>query len=193
MLKLLESALQGDHEDLYRLQGSLLADDMGLGKTYMSLVAVGEYLASQRAADKPQKPVLVVAPLSLLENWEDEVGKMFTSIPFRDVVVLQSGRSLNEFRIKGAERESVQLASMIDDSGMMDEQSIRYALAVGPEAGVHRLDMDRRLVLTTYQTLRDYQFSLCRIDWGMVIFDEAQNIKNPNALQTRAAKGLKQI
>lgn len=133
----------------------------------------------------------MVAPLSLLENWEDEVGKTFTSIPFRDVVVLQSGRSLNEFRIKGAERESVQLASMIDDSGMMDEQSIRYALAVGPEAGVHRLDMDRRLVLTTYQTLRDYQFSLCRIDWGMVIFDEAQNIKNPNALQTRAAKGLK--
>lgn len=191
MLKLLGSALQDDHDDIYRLQGSLLADDMGLGKTYMSLVAVGEYLASQRAADKPQKPVLVVAPLSLLENWEDEVGKTFASIPFRDVVVLQSGRSLNEFRIKGAERESVQLASMIDDSGMMDEQSIRYALAVGPEAGVHRLDMDRRLVLTTYQTLRDYQFSFCRIDWGMVIFDEAQNIKNPNALQTRAAKGLK--
>ncbi len=191
MLKLLSGALQDDHDDLYRLQGSLLADDMGLGKTYMSLVAVGEYLAGQHAAGKSQKPVLVVAPLSLLENWEDEVGKTFNSIPFRDVVVLQSGRSLNEFRIKGAERESVQLASLADEDGMMDEQSIRYALAIGPEAGVHRLDMDRRLVLTTYQTLRDYQFSLCRIDWGMVIFDEAQNIKNPNALQTRASKGLK--
>ena len=192
MLKLMGAALQDEADDLYRLQGGLLADDMGLGKTYMSLVTVGEYLASQRAADKPQKPVLVVAPLSLLENWEDEVGKTFASIPFRDVVVLQSGRSLRDYRVKGAERESVQLASMIDDSsGMLDEQSIRYALHVGPEAGVHRLDMDRRLVLTTYQTLRDYQFSLCRIDWGMVIFDEAQNIKNPNALQTIAAKGLK--
>ncbi|WP_313327449.1 DEAD/DEAH box helicase [Pseudomonas qingdaonensis] len=192
MLKLMGAALQDDADDLYRLQGGLLADDMGLGKTYMSLVTVGEYLASQRAADKPQKPVLVVAPLSLLENWEDEVGKTFAGIPFRDVVVLQSGRSLRDYRVNGAERESVQLASMIDDSsGMMDEQSIRYALHVGPEAGVHRLDMDRRLVLTTYQTLRDYQFSLCRIDWGMVIFDEAQNIKNPNALQTIAAKGLK--
>ncbi|MFB2351132.1 SNF2-related protein, partial [Priestia megaterium] len=53
------------------------------------------------------------------------------------------------------------------------------------------LDMDRRLVLTTYQTLRDYQFSMCVIDWGVVVFDEAQNIKNPNTLQTRAAKGLK--
>lgn len=192
MLKLMVAALQDEADDLYRLQGGLLADDMGLGKTYMSLVTVGEYLASQRAADKPQKPVLVVAPLSLLENWEDEVGKTFAGIPFRDVVVLQSGRSLRDYRVNGAERESVQLASMIDDSsGMVDEQSIRYALHVGPEAGVHRLDMDRRLVLTTYQTLRDYQFSLCRIDWGMVIFDEAQNIKNPNALQTIAAKGLK--
>lgn len=192
MLKLMGAALQDEADDLYRLQGGLLADDMGLGKTYMSLVTVGEYLASQRAADKPQKPVLVVAPLSLLENWEDEVDKTFAGIPFRDVVVLQSGRSLRDYRVNGAERESVQLASMIDDSsGMVDEQSIRYALHVGPEAGVHRLDMDRRLVLMTYQTLRDYQFSLCRIDWGMVIFDEAQNIKNPNALQTIAAKGLK--
>lgn len=192
MLKLMGAALQDEADDLYRLQGGLLADDMGLGKTYMSLVTVGEYLASQRAADKPQKPVQVVAPLSLLENWEDEVDKTFAGIPFRDVVVLQSGRSLRDYRVNGAERESVQLASMIDDtSGMVDEQSIRYALHVGPEAGVHRLDMDRRLVLTTYQTLRDYQFSLCRIDWGVVIFDEAQNIKNPNALQTIAAKGLK--
>ncbi|MDX3744711.1 DEAD/DEAH box helicase [Pseudomonas sp.] len=192
MLKLMGAALQDEADDLYRLQGGLLADDMGLGKTYMSLVTVGEYLASQRAADKPQKPVLVVAPLSLLENWEDEVDKTFAGIPFRDVVVLQSGRGLRDYRVNGAERESVQLASMIDDtSGMVDEQSIRYALHVGPEAGVHRLDMDRRLVLTTYQTLRDYQFSLCRIDWGVVIFDEAQNIKNPNALQTIAAKGLK--
>jgi SNF2 family DNA or RNA helicase len=191
MLKLLDAALQDDHADLYRLQGSLLADDMGLGKTYMSLVTVGEYLARQRATDKPQKPVLVVAPLSLLENWEDEVGKTFNSIPFRDVVVLQAGRDLSRFRIQGAERESVQVASLADEDGMMDEQSIRYALSIGPEAGASRLDMDRRLVLTTYQTLRDYQFSLCRIDWGMVIFDEAQNIKNPNAQQTRAAKGLK--
>ncbi len=191
MLKLLGTALQDNHEDMYRLQGSLLADDMGLGKTYMALVTVGEYLSRQRATDKALKPILVVAPLSLLENWEDEVGKTFNSIPFRDVVILQSGRDLNRFRIKGAERESVQLASLADDEGMMDEKTVRYALSVGPESGAHRLDMDRRLVLTTYQTLRDYQFSLCRIDWGMVIFDEAQNIKNPNALQTRAAKGLK--
>ena len=191
MLRLINAAQQEDADDLYRLQGGLLADDMGLGKTYMSLVAVGEYLKAQQHAEKTLKPILVVAPLSLLENWEDEVDKTFTNIPFRDVVVLQSGRDLKQFRVLGAERESVQLADFSDSGRLRDEQSIRYALTVGPEAGPKRLDMDRRLVLTTYHTLRDYQFSLCRVDWGMVIFDEAQNIKNPNALQTRAAKGLK--
>ncbi len=191
MMKLLGAAIQDDHANLYRLQGALLADDMGLGKTYMSLVTAGEYLAQQKATDRSQKPILVVAPLSLLENWEDEVDHTFKSIPFRDIVVLQAGRDLNRFRVKGAERESVQLASLADEDGQMDGAAIRYALTIGPEAGAHRLDMDRRLVLTTYQTLRDYQFSLCMIDWGMVIFDEAQNIKNPNALQTQAAKGLK--
>lgn len=191
MLGLLGSAIREDRDDLYRLQGGLLADDMGLGKTYMSLVTAAEYLAQQHDDGRSQKPVLVVAPLSLLENWEDEVEQTFKSIPFRDIVVLQSGRDLNQFRIKGSERESLQLASLVSDDGGLDEQAIRYALHIGPEAGVKRLDMDRRLVLTTYQTLRDYQFSLCQIDWGMVIFDEAQNIKNPNALQTRAAKGLK--
>lgn len=191
MMKLLGAAIDDDHDNLYRLQGALLADDMGLGKTYMALVTVGEYLAQQKATDRSQKPILVVAPLSLLENWEDEVDHTFKSIPFRDIVVLQAGRDLNRFRIKGSERESVQLASLADEDGQMDGAAIRYALTIGPEAGAHRLDMDRRLVLTTYQTLRDYQFSLCKIDWGMVIFDEAQNIKNPNALQTQAAKGLK--
>ena len=191
MLGLLESAVRDDHGDLYRLQGGLLADDMGLGKTYMSLVAVGEYLVRQKVAGRAQKPVLVVAPLSLLENWEDEVSQTFKGIPFRDIVVLQAGRDLSRFRVKGSERESAQLASLIDEDGAMADDAIRYALTIGPESGLHRLDMDRRLVLTTYQTLRDYQFSLCRIDWGLVIFDEAQNIKNPNAAQTRAAKGLK--
>ncbi|MGO1693856.1 MAG: DEAD/DEAH box helicase, partial [Marinobacter sp.] len=191
MLGLIERARKEQTSDLYRLQGALLADDMGLGKTYMALVAVGEYLRRQKAAEKQQKPILVVAPLSLLENWEDEVAVTYNGIPFKDIVVLQSGRDLKKFRVQGEKREAAQMAEILDNDDILDESAIRYALHIGPDAGAKRLDQERRLVLTTYQALRDYQFSLCRIDWGMVIFDEAQNIKNPNALQTRAAKGLK--
>ena len=178
-----EQAQAADAEQLYRMQGCLLADDMGLGKTFMALVSLSELMRRQRKAGSAVKPVLVVAPLSLLENWEEEVDKTFKRSPFRDIVVLQS------YRIPKTERETVQIANMSD--GEVDMASLRYALHVGPEAGPDRLDMDARLVLTTYQTLRDYQFSLCRIDWGVVIFDEAQNIKNPNAGVTCAAKALK--
>ena len=191
MARLITAASADNPDDFYRVQGGLLADDMGLGKTYMALVAAQHYLQGRKSAGKSEKPILVVAPLSLLENWEDEVGKTFNSIPFRDIVVLQSGRDLKQYRIQGAERESQQLQSLANNDAASVKDAIRYALKVGPSAGPARLDMDRRLVLTTYQTLRDYQFSLCVIDWGMVIFDEAQNLKNVNTLQTRAAKGIK--
>lgn len=191
ILRLLWTALEDSPGNSERIQGGLLADDMGLGKTYIVLVAIGEYLFHQKAMWKTQKPILVVAPLSLIENWEHEVAATFTHQPFRDIKALQANRDLKEFRRNGAQRESVQLAEALDEDGKMNEDSIRYALEVGPNAGTKRLDMDARLVLTTYQVLRDYQFSLCQIDWGMVVFDEAQNLKNPNTQVTRAAKALK--
>lgn len=191
MLDLLSRALAEDMEDRHRIQGALLADDMGLGKTFMSLVMLAEYLALQKAQGKTQKPILVVAPLSLLETWEEEVEQTFKNSPFRDVKVLQSSRDLQEFRIRGAGRETSLPKRDIEGLAPLDGDSIRHALQIGPEAGSRRLDLDRRLVLTTYQTLRDYQLSLCLIDWGVVVFDEAQTIKNPNTLKTRAAKALK--
>jgi SNF2 family DNA or RNA helicase len=190
MLSLLNSALSDDYDDMYRVQGALLADDMGLGKTYMTLVMLTEYLSIQKQSKQSEKPILIVAPLSLLENWEQEVEATFKNSPFRDIKILQSSRDLKEFKVQGAERESMQLATVMDDSHA-DHESIRYSLHVGADAATKRLDMDRRVVITTYQTLRDYQFSLCVIDWGVVVFDEAQNIKNPNTQATRAAKALK--
>lgn len=169
--------------------GALLADDMGLGKTYMTLVAIGEWYRRCAENHLPQKPVLVVAPLSLIENWQAEVDATFSKSPFSDIVVLQAGGDLTKFRVAGAGRETLQEFS--GEEVIQDADSIRYALKVGKVYGTDRLDMPRRLVLTTYQTLRDYQFSMSRIDWSVAAFDEAQNLKNPNALSTIAAKGLK--
>lgn len=171
---------QSEQED--KINGALLADDMGLGKTFMALSAVEHHYQKLNQTDNTQKPTLIVAPLSLLENWKDEVFKTFESSPFKDIVILQSDGELNRFRHGG-----VEIRANANDEGKFEP---RYSLNIGKEQH-DRLDMPGRLVITTYQTLRDYQFSLCLIDWGIVIFDEAQNIKNPNALQTRAAKGLK--
>lgn len=168
-----------------RFCGSLLADDMGLGKTFMALAGLQLFSTALTKKNK-SKPFLVVAPLALLENWETEVDKVFSQSPFLDTVILQSNADLQRFKQNGARRET----QMLEEEGNPDS-AIRYSLKVGRDFGNLRLDMPGRLVLTNYETLRDYQFSLCAVDWGMVIFDEAQEIKNPNTIKSRAARGLK--
>lgn len=54
--------------------GGLLADDMGLGKTLQLLYFIEWH--SQNFDDN--KPYLIVAPVSLLENWENEYQKFFS-------------------------------------------------------------------------------------------------------------------
>ena len=169
--------------------GGLLADDMGLGKTFMALSAI-EQLHKLR---NEEKPCLIVAPLSVLENWKDEVELTFSESPFSDIVILQSDSDMKQYRIGGKETKQdfsgIEIGQELPEGGELAK--IRYSLKVGDEYTFDsRLDIPKRLVITTYQTLRDYQFSLCKVHWSMVVFDEAQNTKNPNAMQTRAAKGL---
>lgn len=54
--------------------GCLLADDMGLGKTLQLLYFIEWH--SQNINDS--KPYLIVAPVSLLENWENEYKRFFS-------------------------------------------------------------------------------------------------------------------
>jgi SNF2 family DNA or RNA helicase/HJR/Mrr/RecB family endonuclease len=58
----------------YSLPGVLLADDMGLGKTLQVLYFIEWFVQKGNNA-----PVLVVAPVSLLENWQNEYLKFFPS------------------------------------------------------------------------------------------------------------------
>lgn len=174
-----------------RVQGGLLADDMGLGKTFMTLVALRDFTNEQQRRAGQTKPILAVLPLSLIENWEDELQNAFAEHPFDDVVVLQSSRDQDRFRIQGRGAESRAAAALLDDHGMVDESALRLSLRVGATQKERRLDMPGRLVLTTYQNLGRYQLSLGQVDWGAVVFDEAQQIKNPETLASRAAKGLK--
>lgn len=47
------------------------------------------------------------------------------------------------------------------------------------------------LVLINYDTLRANQLALGKIDWGIMVLDEAQSIKNPFARVSLAAKAMK--
>jgi superfamily II DNA or RNA helicase len=51
--------------------GGVLADDMGLGKTVQALA----YLAIEKASGRMDRPALVVAPTSVLANWQREAER----------------------------------------------------------------------------------------------------------------------
>ena len=145
-------------------RGALLADDMGLGKTLQLL----SYIACALERDSDSDPFLVVAPVSLLENWAEEIDRFFEPEAFR--VLTLYGNALSQKRLP---REAI-------DAELAGQ-------------GITRLLQrnwlgDANLVLTTYETLRDLEFSLASQKWSAVICDEAQKIKNPNAMVTRAAK-----
>jgi hypothetical protein len=197
MTGLMHGTLEADSEAPARIQGAILADDMGLGKTFMTLVALREYLRAEQQDERhgragQARPTLAVLPVALLENWLEELDRVFPASPFDDVVVLQ-GPGLKQFRIRGARRETAVGERDLDSRGLIRDDVIaqRTSLRIGPEHGATRLDMPNRLVLTTYETLQRYQISLSRVDWGVVVMDEAQKIKNPVTLAARAAKGLR--
>lgn len=68
LMTLYESETRGGNA--YR--GALLADDMGVGKTLQVLS-----MLSATKGEHPDRPHLVVAPLSLLLNWEKEARRFF--------------------------------------------------------------------------------------------------------------------
>lgn len=148
--------------------GALLADDMGLGKTIQLLTFIASILEIKTSQKKPVDPFLIVAPVSLLENWKKEISKFFAAGTMR--VLTLYGTELSKKRLPKKE---------LDDALL--QEGITNLLKSGWLG-------DCNVVLTTYETLRDLEFSLARQHWSVVICDEAQKIKNPNALVTRAAK-----
>lgn len=62
-------------------RGALLADDMGLGKTLQMLAVFGMHIWKvNKLRPGESTALLVVVPVSLRDNWEDEIQK-FTRIP----------------------------------------------------------------------------------------------------------------
>lgn len=123
--------------------GGILADDMGLGKTLEILSFI--------STDSTPAPTLIVCPMSLVYNWENECKKW----------KLNSSVHL----IIGNASERKQCIEQID---------------------YH----DKAIYITSYDSLRRDIF-LYTETFRIVVADEAQYIKNQNALKSAAIKQVK--
>lgn len=147
-------------------RGALLADDMGLGKTLQLLSLLSWFYERNPNA----APSLIVAPPVLMENWKNEAKNFFNNFP--EILLLHAdGLS--------ARRQPKEFI----DQALLDK---KIANLLTPNwLGT------AKVVLTTYETVRDYEFSLAKQEFIFMICDEAQKIKTPNAQSTMAAKKQK--
>ncbi|MCS6780889.1 MAG: DEAD/DEAH box helicase [Geminicoccaceae bacterium] len=142
--------------------GVLLADEMGLGKTLQVLTFLAWLRDAMGLGVVARAPILVVAPTGLLANWKAEHDRHLTAPGL--------GRPLEAFGrgLTGIKRPRE------DGSPGIDPKALENA----------------DWVLTTYETLRDYDRDFGAVRFAAIAFDEAQKIKNPAVRLTDAAKAM---
>ncbi len=119
--------------------GACLADDMGLGKTLQAIAV----LLNEAA----KGPCLVIAPTSVLGNWEMELGRFAPSLtPHR------FGATGRAETVKGLQAGDVLIAG--------------------------------------YGLLPNVEKELASRPWSMIVFDEAQALKNPQTRRTKVCRRL---
>ncbi len=168
--------------------GVLLADDMGLGKTLQTLCFLRLMMQSywkERCKNSPLKldaqafeserckhPVLIVVPPILLDNFEKQAHDAFENA--RDFKFLQlHGKTIRDYYLENK----------------------RHLKGTEPALGRQALlDIDKlsafRCIVITYDTLVNYQYSLAKVSWSVVLCDEVQKAK---AASTNVSQSLKAV
>ena len=152
--------------------GGILADEMGLGKS-VQLISL---LVARAQEARGVGPSLIVCPSSLVYNWLAEFERFAPGLSVAAVVGNAAERKVIRGRAFSAYDAQLAAAAGTTDSGN------------APHAGDQHSPVD--VLVTSYDLARidspDYagrEFYLCALD-------EAQYIKNPATLTTRAIKRL---
>lgn len=144
-------------------RGAMLCDDMGLGKTFQALAFCQWLRDLMEQGSIERKPLLIVAPVGLLKNWEREIDDHLLSPGLGDIV-----------RAYGDHIKSLRRGKHLDGTAGLDTARLRGG----------------DVVLANYEAVSDYQLSFGAVPFAVVVLDEAQKIKSPKARMTHAVKGL---
>ncbi|GJC75016.1 DEAD/DEAH box helicase [Adlercreutzia equolifaciens] len=159
--------------------GGILADEMGLGKTLQMIALV----KSLRDSGQLGGPVLVACPASLVFNWADEFARFAPDVPVcalegfrahREALLFRATQGIDEGRVFGCG----------DDAGE-DARTTGERIAGASSADVPCV------IVASYDRVRIDGAQLARVEWGLVVLDEAQYIKNHATKTTRAVKRLR--
>ena len=167
--------------ELYSQQvGGIIGDEMGLGKTIQAIA----FLAGLHYSKKITKPVIVVAPATVMKQWVNEFHTWWP--PFRVSILHTSGSGMIDVG-REARREEEMSAQIYDASR-------RKPLSKAQKAAkkiVDRVVSEGHVLVTTYSGLQTYAELLIPVDWEYAVLDEGHKIRNPNTAITIYCKELR--
>lgn len=159
------------------LPGILNADEQGLGKTLQTIAFLAWLKSHTKHPNASNKgPMLIVAPTSLLRNWEQEVETHVEGHGFGTLIRLY-GSSLGSQKRRDSRGTETQ-------SGL-PQLDLEWLEEAFEDGRAHRY-----WFLTTYTTLANYQHSLGKVPFSAMVMDEIQNIKNRSTLASKAVEAM---
>ncbi|KAF8321161.1 hypothetical protein DL93DRAFT_2051820, partial [Clavulina sp. PMI_390] len=153
----------------------ILADEMGLGKTLQTIAFIAHLKAR-----KTRGPILVVAPLSVLHNWQSEFEKFAPTIP----VCVYHGTPEERAQLRKdvlSQATSPHVATPQGRGAANAAKKGRKSTSKGSSAPVQDTPngMDPTPVfLTTYEMIIRDRAHLAPFEWRYIIVDEGHRLKN---------------
>lgn len=161
----------------FGLPGILNADEQGLGKTLQTISMLAWLQDHMNETPGARRlPILIVAPTSLLVNWEQEVRGHLDD-PGLGRVIRLYGAGTSTRKHVGAGGIDID-----DGTAKLDLGNLHDAIK---DQRAHRY-----WILTTYTTLTNYQHSLAQVPFAAAVFDEIQALKNPDSMRAEAARAV---
>lgn len=158
--------------ELYKQRvGGIVGDEMGLGKT-VQLIA---FIAALHSSKKLKRPVIVVAPATLLRQWVSEFHRWWP--PLRVSILHSSGSGM----LNPSKEDDYDLDHYRPVAGKSNKAARQIIRGVVDKGHV---------LVTTYTGLQTYAEELLRVDWEYAVLDEGHKIRNPNAEITVTCKEL---
>lgn len=168
--------------------GGIIGDEMGLGKT----IQVIAFLAGLHYLGLLHKPVLLVVPATVMNQWVNEFHRWWP--PFRCVILHSIGAGMNKALVKSEEQLEQHLEAEFGDLDSLFDKNLSLRLASNQKNAreiVDRVMAHGHVLVTTYVGLRIYSKHILPREWGYVVLDEGHKIRNPNSEISLACKRVK--
>ena len=159
--------------------GGIIGDEMGLGKT----IQVISFLAGLHYSQKLTKPVIIVAPATVMKQWVNEFHRWW---PALRVSILHSSGS----GMMNVKRES-QLEYELESRAYRGAKGKLTKAQKAAKMIVDRVVQQGHVLVTTYSGLQTYAEFLIPVEWEYAVLDEGHKIRNPNAGITIYCKELR--